>query len=339
VIAMLDVEEIRRALDTRTVLDFYGWKARRSADELESSACPQRSDHSRRAFVINANTGRWQCFPCSTSGDLLDFIAQNERLSIKGDFPTVLTKAAEIAGVEASDITAEERKRRRDEWRKERERQEAEARQQRREMEAAAVPTASAYWNDMPRAHERGIEYLAQRGISAHYCRGFVRFDPHHGGAPSLALHTSKGEVRNVVRRRPPELGEPKTPGLPECPTAGTLINSIRDVMLCGNRDVIITEGVFDSITAAIAWPKAIILGAHGAGNIPKIAKLAAREVAKIKRRLFFVPHEDRRGFESVLEAMQYVHDARLLVRDETVCIIKTGAKDLNAAWERGWRP
>lgn len=336
-IAKIDLEEVRAALVTRAVLEFYGWKAKRSGDEYESSACPQRSDHSRRAFLINANSGRWQCFPCAISGDLFDFIAGAERLDIRSDFSHVLAKAAEIAGVGPSQLSADERRRKREEWAAKAAAAEAKEREDRRARDAAAVPIATAYWNELPASDRRGFDYLAERRVSDVVLTDSVRFDPKHAGSPAIALYGRDGAIRNVVARRLPDLGEPKTPGLYQCPSAGTFINAICQIEQ--GRDVVLTEGVMDSITARVAWGAAIVLGAHGADNLPKIARLAATAVAAASTRMIVVPHADRRGFETAMAACRFAGEAGLSIARGTLEILKTGAKDLNDAWRQGWRP
>lgn len=335
----IDADEVRAALRPKAVLDFYGWQVKRSSDEFESSSCPSRSDHSRRAFVINANSGRWQCFPCGTAGDMFDFIAAAEWMSMPGDFGQVLTKAAEIAGVGPSTLTAAERKAKRDEWRSRQIIAEKKERDDRRARDIAAVPIATAYWDTLLSDHARGIEYLRERNVDEvlTLCTDAVRFDPKHGGSPALALFSRDADIRNVVARRIPELGEPKTPGLPACPTAGTLINAVCQIER--ERDVVLTEGVVDSMTARIAWPHAIVLGAHGAGNLPKIARIAAPLAAKAKTRIVVVPHQDRRGFETAVDACRFAVEAGLQTRKGTLQIVQHGQKDLNDAWRLGWRP
>lgn len=334
----IDLDEVRSALSTRAVLDFYGWSVKKSGDELESKACPQRSDHSRRAFVMNSNTGRWQCFPCGTAGDLFDFIAAAERLSTADDFPRVLAKAAEIAGVGPSTLTADEKRARRAEWQQRRREAEDREREERRARDAAAVPTATAHWASLLTGHPRGYAYLVERGVDeiVEIWSDTIRFDPHHAGSPALALYSRDGEIRNVVARRVPELGEPKTPGLPACPTAGTLINAVCQIE--PTRDVVLTEGLMDSLTARLAWQSAIILGAHGAGNLPKIAKLAAPVIAAAKTRMLVVPHRDRRGYETALQACSLAVEAGLDPRRGSLVVVHHGAKDLNEAWRSGWR-
>lgn len=334
----VDVDEVRAALSTRTVLEHYGWKAKRSGDEFESNACPARSDHSRRAFLVNAASGRWRCFPCATSGDLFDFIAAVERVSMPADFGAVLAKAAEIAGVGPSTLSIEERARKREEWKQRQREAERRERDERRARDEAAVPTATAHWNAIASEHSRGIAYLRARGVGeVALVPNAVRFDPKHDGAPALALYSFTSQIHNVVVRRFPELGEPKTPGLYRCPTAGTLLMSVAHI--APGKDVVLVEGVFDTITARLAWPDAIVLGAHGADNVPKIARQIAPRIRTAHGRLLVVTHQDKCGFEAGVEACEIAVAAGLGIRRGTIVIVKHDEKDLNDAWQRGWRP
>lgn len=338
--AQLDVEEIRRVLATRDVLAFYQWPTKKSGHDLESRACPRRLDHSRRALVITPKNGRWFCHACGYGGDLLTFVAEMEQLSLDSDFPAVLTKAAEICGVTPSTMSDEERTARREQWRREREEMEQKEREEKRAREAAAIPIATARWSALLAKHPRGAEYLCERRVAAVAAHGVVRFDPDHAGSPSLALYTRGGEIRNVVTRRVPELAVldgKKAVGLYECPAAGTLINSVSQIEQ--GRDVVFVEGVMDALTARIAWPDAIILGAHGAGNLPKIARVAMPVIAIAKARLLIVPHQDERGFAVALEAATLAVEAGLSIRRGSLVVVKTDEKDLNDAWRHGWRP
>lgn len=339
-IVHLDADDVREALTVERVLTHYGWQVRRSGRDLESRACPLRSDHSRRALVVTPSNGLWKCHACDVGGDMFDFVASCERLQIDTDFATVLARAAEIAGVVPSSISDEERARRREEHRARRAAQEAHDAEERRLRAAAAVPTATSYWADLLPRDERGVRYLCERGIGdALAFSDAIRFDGRCAGSPAIPLFTRDGQIRNVVRRRLPELGEPKTPGLSGCPTAGTFVNSVRDAVHMPDRDVVIAEGVFDSLTAAIAWRSAIVLGAHGAANVPTIARLIAPVIAKTNRRLLIVPHRDKRGYFAALEACEHAHRAGLSVRSGSLCIVKHDRKDLNDAWRDGWRP
>jgi DNA primase len=334
----IELDDVRAALTTGAVLEHYGWKAKRSGSEFESSACPARADHSRRAFLINANSGRWQCFPCGTHGDLFDFIAANERLRIPADFTSVIAKAAEIAGVGASTMSDDERRRRREEWQSKQAEIESREREERRARDEAAVPKATAYWESLERVHERGLEYLRARGVDqVIQFPDVVRFDLADEGSPALALRRTTGEIHNVVTRRFPELGEPKTPGLYKCPSLGTFIHTTADIV--AGRDVVLVEGVFDSITAVLAWPNNTVLGAHCGGNLPKIAVDVIPAVIKANVRLLIVPHQDKAGMREATAAGAIAINAGLSIRRGTLQIVKHPEKDLNDAWRGGWRP
>jgi len=336
---MISADDVRAALTVRSVLEFYAWKVKRSGSELESCACPERSDHSRRAFVINAASGRWQCFPCATSGDLFDFIAGVEHLTMPRDFDAVVTKGAEIAGVGPSTLSDAERHARRERWTRQRRETEELEKAERAALEEAAVPLATSHWDHLLRDHRRGLSYLRERAVDdvISVVSDAVRFDPVHAGSPAVALFTSSGAIRNVVTRRLPELGDPKTPGLRRCPTLGTFINAVCQIE--HDRDVVLTEGVMDSITARLAWRYGIVLGAHGAGNLPDIARVAVPAIVRVNTRLIVVPHNDRRGYEEANEVVKLALDGGLSFRRGTLEVVRLPDKDLNDAWRRGWRP
>lgn len=330
---MIDVVEVRQALTVRAVLDAYQHPVRRGGhDEVESSACPRRPDHSRRAFTANLTTGRWRCFPCGIAGDPIRLVAEFENLSDRDDFPEVLLRAAEIANVGPSMLDDTERTARALRYRAERAKREQAERIHRAERERAAVPKATGYWQDLVDRHQAGERYLRERGVIDILARDVVRFDPRHGGAPSIALYTRDGQIRNVVRRRPPELGEPKTPGLPACPTAGTLVGSL--IALRG--DVVVTEGLMDTLTAQIAWPDATVLGAHGASNLAAIVRAVS---PLITGRLLLVPHNDKAGREACSIAGRAAVDAGLSPSTGNLVIVSHHHKDLNDAWRGGWKP
>lgn len=334
----IELDEVRAALQPRAVLEHYGWNIKRSGDEFESSACPARADHSRRAFLMNANSGRWQCFPCGTSGDLFDFIAGVESLRIPADFSAVIGKAAQIAGVGPSTLSDEERRRKRDEW--QRKQNEADMREfeEKRARDEAAIPKATQYWESLMPQNDRGIEYLRARGVDAVLnFPDVVRFDLADEGSPALALHRATGEIHNVVTRRFPELGEPKTPGLYKCPTNGTFINTVPEIV--PGRSVVLVEGVFDSITARVVWPESVVLGVHCGGNLARVAAAALPSVVKANTPLIIVPHQDRAGKREAIAAGSLAIQAGLSIRKGTLQILEHPEKDLNDAWRAGWRP
>jgi hypothetical protein len=331
-----DAIDVRAALTAQAVLDHYGWNYKRRGARLKSTACPDRADHTRPdAFSMSVLDGRWRCFPCVTDGDALDFIAARERFDIVADFQSVLEIAASIAGVGPSSLPELERAARREAAAGARAAAERNEVARKAELARRAIPRATRYWATCAADHARGLQYLAERDLAP--AARLARFDLRLGGSPAIPLHTSTGEVRNVVRRALPELGDPKTPGLPQCPTPGTLLHSLTDV--CSTRPTIIVEGVADALTAAIAWPRAVVLGAHGADNLPLVARAAARAVVATRGRLMVVPHYDETGRNRSTEAGKIAIEAGLSVGAGTLSIIKHGAKDLNDAWRAGWRP
>lgn len=329
----IDITDVKAALRTRDVLEFYGWTFKKSGDEFESTACPSRSDHSRRALLINANSGRWRCFPCGTSGDLFHFIAEAERIS---DFPSVLAKAAEIAGVGPSPLSADERRARHEEWKRRALEEEERERREKLARDQAAIGIAARHWEQLSLNDERGRRYLASRHVDEVLeIDSCVRFDA--DGSPSIPLYNSKGEIHNVVSRRLPELGEPKTPGLYRCPSAGTLAHAVTDIE--SGRDVVLTEGVFDTLTARLAWHSAVILGAHAADNMPKVAQVAAPIIASKRCRLLVVAHRDAHGFRTAKAACEIAIGAGLSITRGSLAIANHPEKDINDAWTAGWRP
>jgi phage/plasmid primase-like uncharacterized protein len=336
--AHIDLDEVKGALRSYEVLDHYGISYKRGAgDQFESCTCPRRADHDRRrAFVISRRTGRWWCHPCNYGGDLLHLVAELERLEIVRDFHVVLAKAAAIAGVSAMDMPDDERVSRREAAKLRQLEQEAAEAAAKAQHDARAVEIATRYWSSLPTADARGVAYLESRGVVDALRFGVIRFAPAHGGSPSLPLHTRDGRIRNVVCRRLPELGEPKTPGLPRCPTPGTMVNSVRDIE--SGRDCVLVEGVFDAITATLMWPHDIVLGAHGAGNLAKVAQVAAPRCRDLGARLLIVPHNDTAGYTESRKAARAAIDAGLSLREGSLAIVHTGSKDLNDAWNAGWR-
>lgn len=331
----MKADVVRSELRASAVLAHYGFKFKRcGSHEVESSSCPRRADHSRRALTMNVTTGLWQCFPCDIKGDLLTFVAEAERLDVTRDFPAVLAKAASIAGVE-DDGTIDHA--RADAMRAAAELAHKRAEEERKATALAAVPKATAHWQGLHDRCVRGEEYLASRGLRSLVGSASVRFDDEHGGSPAIRLFDVDGSIRNVVRRRLPELGEPKTPGLYGCPTAGTLVHSLGKIQPGGT--VVVTEGVVDSLTALVAWPGWVVLGAHGAGNMGKVTHGAALKAAMCGARLAVVPHDDRAGYKAASAAADAALSAGLSIVRGTFSFIKHGAKDLNDAWCAGWRP
>lgn len=346
----VDFGDIHASLHAAGVLPHYGIDVKQPPrGNWYGHACP-RTYHrkSLRAFVIDPESGLWQCYAGCVGrggkplgGDLFTFIAEREGLSLTGEcFARVLAIAADIAGVAGVELSSEERFAR-DHARRaaEEQRQRAEQEQKRRHR-ADSIVAATAYWNALATRGAPGESYLWERGLAAVVARGLVRFDRADHDAIALALRTSDGHIANVIRRRLPAhattLNDRFRP-LAGLWAQGTYVGAINEIG--AGRDVVLCEGFADSITAALAWPTAIILGARSASDLPTIARYAAPRVKRHDGRLRVVPHRDDAGIGAVSAAIDQAHNAGLRLAENTLEIVRHPEDDLNASWCRGWRP
>lgn len=327
-----DKDDVRFAIraNPRSLFDRLGIRVRKSGGQLEACWCPARGEHSRRAMTFHPVKLVWHCHACGVGGDIFDLIQQAERL----DFAEGIARLADLMNVPPSDANDIERERLRAEW----VRLAADAK--RREDERAAQLRATEhdrslrYWTALQADHAGGAEYLAGRRLGD--ARALVRYDLRVDGGPAMPLYASDGRIKNVIRRRP-VAGE-KPIGLYGCSTAGTLVNSINQIVLQG-ADVVIAEGFADALTAKLAWRDAYVLGAAGAANIVKVAQLAAPRAASLCGRLLIAPHRDRDGINFARQACALATRAGLSRTRGSLELVDTGAQDLNDAWREGWTP
>lgn len=338
----LDKDAVLAELRARDVVQHFQLQGRAVGDELRVGVCPACGPRARKDTVaINLITGRWVDHAHSCSGDLLALVAGLGGLDIKRDFERVLELAASIAGVgpgadPAQVARAAERRR------------ELEARleEKKRAERARAIKHAHAVWHQLLSRSFRGENYLRDvRGLDVDRLVeiDLVRFG--QSGDPFVALRSSKGEILNCVRRViDPRPDGPKVVGLPACPTAGTLVGAIPQ--LTPGARVVVTEGVIDTLTACLAWPGAIVLGAHGVSRYTMIVGAVAPLVVARSGELLLVGHDDQVGRDALDASMKLAIEAGLVTLDaggEPMCSVRAvaigGAKDLNDAWRAGWRP
>jgi DNA primase len=97
--------EIKHALsDTREVLSKLGMLDDRRSYEKQPRGfivrCPAHAERTPSCSVQTVNgVILWNCHACSAGGDVLDLVASSLGLSVKSDFKTILTEAAEMAGL------------------------------------------------------------------------------------------------------------------------------------------------------------------------------------------------------------------------------------------------
>ncbi len=344
--ARLDAAEVRAALTRELVVKHFDLEVRgRDGGWWRGRTCPACAKRWRDLTGSGFCIGRrgWACKACGAKGDLLDLLARLAGLDIRREFPLVLELGAEVAGVRPADAPAARARRLAELTRVERERQAASvtATQQQRRR---ARQTAPSIWHDQLADHLRGRRYLEGRGleVDALVGRGLVRFGPvgwrpsDIAGDPTVALHDWDGVVVNVVRRRMAD-DEPKAPGLKGHPTDGTLVGHLGQIR--PGVDVIVTEGVIDSLTAAVAWPKAVVLGAHGAARMPAIVAAAAPRVKAAGGRLLLIPDADPPGHAAAVDGGMRAMDLGLELDVDLILVEPDGYDDLNAAWCGGWRP
>lgn len=337
--AHLDADVVRLELGVERVLDHYGLRGVLRGGWYRLRQCPrchERSD--REAIAIEAKSGRWlhhghernaggEC-----SGDLFGLIAACEGLDVGRDFSRVVARAGEVAGIrDAADDDPEMRQRVADRLR---ERLAAEEAERERRQEAAI--DAAQYWDALGTRSDAGGAYLASRGLDADFLlrRGAVRFSA--DGDICVAIRAVSGRVTTVATRFREPGNRPKVLVRRGTSTAGTMVDAIDQV--AHGRDVVLVEGVIDALTARQAWPNALVFGANGAGNLAKIVRAAIARIRLARARLVLVPHDDEAGIRAMVAAGTLAQGAGLEL-EKTLFVVELPAKDLNDAWQQGWRP
>lgn len=315
----LDKDDVLAALSVESVLDFYAVEVDHRGRWLRGRTCPGCGEHKRgrEAFAVEVEAGRFKCHKCGAGGDLLDLVALCEGLDPRRDFPRVVEMAAQIAGVSAP-LPDAERERRREERRVAAEaRRRAEA--QRR---ADAEARAPGVWESLRRDDARGRAYLRSRMLET--VAGEVRYTER---SVCLRLRQLDGRVTNIVGRRF-DGAEPKIRGISGCRTFGTF-GDLRK-LAATSGPIVLVEGFGDYLSGRVLWPERLIIGAHGAGNLPGLAEGLAPSC--IERGLVIVPHLDDVGLRRSDEAIASL--VRGGVRADQVEILDVGtvvgATDLN---------
>lgn len=334
-----DMDELRLALQSnvRAVLVALGYDAKGKRNQLEVARCPGRIHNNRRAMVVSVSKALWKCHVCGTGGDMIDLVAMTHGLDKRSQFGEIVKLAAELVGLAPAAQGPEEERRRADIQRRLAEQKERAAREEAEEAERQRIAQLSAaqLWPQLPPISAEAERYLASRGVPvASLPPGIVRASRYGVVVP---LYDPAGTLINVVMRRWPRLGEPKTIGRASCASMGTMCGRIVDIRR--GSDVVLCEGVFDTLTALLAWPHAVVLGAHGGENLPKLAPIVARAVREAEGRMFVPAHFDKAGVKMGTAVARAAIDAGLRVDIDLEIVDFGSAKDINEAWQKGWRP
>lgn len=331
---MIATSELRDAVEAIAVIQRYSLRAKLRGSQYRLRECPRcKASSHREAIAIDARNGSWlhhgyeRAAGGECSGDVLDLIAACEGLDCRRDFRRIVEIASEIAGIVGESDS-------------DREARAARARVRAQAEEAANKAqhsiwrsTAGGAWNALRRRDLIGEKYLATRGLDAEQLLAIdaVRFA---NDGVAVAIRDADGYPVNVARRlyHPSPPTHAKVMTMRDHSTRGTMINAACDIM--HGRGVIVVEGVIDALTARLAWPKAVILGANGAGNIPKIIESIAGRLKLAGCHLAFVPHDDEPGVRAVIRGGEIAIAAGV-----EPWIFDCRSKDLNEAWGLGWRP
>lgn len=340
--ARYDADEVRLAAraQVHTICAALGIEGR-GRREIRSRTCPAKRHSKASTVSIDTRKGLWHCTACGTGGDMIDLIAAARGLDVRRQFGEVLAAAAELTGVRpiSSDPFDAEQRRRDVAERAEAERRRIELEEKRdAEREAAAIAEAAATWPTLPEESARGFEYLRSRGLDPERLRRRVRFE---ADGAAVALHDRYGGVRNIVRRRYPELltdeDDPRVLGKAAAPGDGTLVGHVAELDE-GHDVAILTEGVIDTLTAALVWPTCVVLGAHGAGQMRNVVHAAAPRIRELRGWLMIVPHLDEAGIRNGVEAVTAAHAAGLALGRDLHLVDLGQHNDLADAVAAGWR-
>ncbi len=353
--ASISRDAVKELLRPRDVLSARSIKFYGGQGQLRLTVCPKCGQQKRGSTAIrmNALTGAWTCSKCESRGDLLAFLAAIDGLDRPGDFQRLLQSAAAIAGI--AKIDDDELAKRINKQRAQQLMQGVRDRNSLIYSSYEAAEMAQREWRALQSYSSTGVAYLTARGVGGVANWQGVRYS--QAGWPSVALYSFEaGEVVNVVSRRFPDAAvtawpeakhlrwphvlrrsdDPKVRGLTGCINKGTMVDRVTDIV--DGKDVVICEGIMDSLTARLAYPNATILGAHGAGNLPDVAKFAAIKLARKSGRLIIFYDNDDAGRRAANDA---IHDALAqgLPKARIATPLLGGCKDLNEAWLEGWRP
>jgi len=86
-----------------TVLEYYDTKFD-SNRKRQTVTCPFHDDSSPSLSLVFEDKGWFNCFGCGAGGNIFTFVALQEGLDCKKDFPKVLAKTRRICGINRRSI-------------------------------------------------------------------------------------------------------------------------------------------------------------------------------------------------------------------------------------------
>lgn len=325
----VDKADVVAALSAERVLAHFSIDHTQKGRELRFQICPKCGPRTRAdAVSVSKQTGKWRDHAHKCKGDILSMVAGFASLDPARDFERVLALAADVAGIPTSEDPAVL-----EAFRAEIERRRAKAAEDERQAQwwrEKRQREAAGIWERLLRHSDAGLDYMARRCV----VRGLpdVRFGKR---ALCLPLRDGEGTIVNVVGRlfvEPTSDDDPKVYGLAGCTSKGTF----GDIRKADSTEgpVVIVEGFMDWLSARVAWPTRLILGAHGGGNLDHVAELAA--LVATARGALIVPHQDEAGGKDADKAIAALIRAGVPVEDIECFVVQGIANDLNDALMAG---
>lgn len=245
----VDFKSVKAAITMEQVLEHYGIREqfKKSGDSL-SGPCPIHGGSNPTQFRVSISKNIWNCFSeCKRGGNVLDFIARKETVSIH---------AAALKAIEWFGLDAEAMKGSDDD-------EEKPKKSEKSETPSPSKPTpqkaASKQQDDTPNKPlkfkldklEREHPYLTERGLTAEtiadfeigYCtKGMM------AGRIAIPIHNAAGFIVAYAGRFPgePPDGTQKYKLPPEFKKTSELFNIDRAIQQPPEEPLVIVEGFFD---------------------------------------------------------------------------------------------
>lgn len=332
----LSLESIQALLRPQDVITACGIDARqyRRAYRLRTcSGCNVKPARGGAAIYQRRRDGswRWTHHGHECGGDMIDLVAAAERIDRKTEFPKLLARCAQIAGIVASDPNLEKRIA---------DRIAADRAERAREAIArdAAITAMPSVYESLAVRSLVGERYLQGRGIDPAALRA----------QGDLVRYTTTGEIAVPIRDLATgaivgiQYRTPHTKGFrtePYSETSGSaLVGRLAEIDRDGVDVAVIVEGLADTLAARLTWLGCAVFGAAGAGHLDTITEAVAPKIAEIKGWLLIVVDDDDVGVAAAADAIVAAGDAGLVI-DRDLHVVELGEHhDLADAYAAGWR-
>lgn len=306
--------DIKNTLTIPQFLRLHGYKLRASGVERRSRVCPWCGLGKSEKFSSRADVAI--CHSCQGSGDLFEVAAAVYNKSLKTDFVWLLNELASAAGLSANSnrpTTAPNQYAKR----------QAEEEEEQRETQLEAEQRAEERWHGLAMRSESGEAFLRKRGVLN--AAGHVRFTK---GTICIPIYRD-GRLTNIYERS--HTGPRYIVGQRGCKNHGTMGEPRR--LTSHTKGITVVEGGMDYLSALLMTKEHLVLGAHGAHQLPYVAGVGARLLQDTPGELVFVPHlndSNGTGLTMVQKAKEAAMAAGLSPKRIRIRGLPEGCDDLN---------